>query len=227
MTGSTSDADEFATLDAAYVLGALSPNDRRDYETHLRDCGSCDAAVRELAGMPGLLARVPATDVLAGVAEAAPPDTLLPGLLGAVRRERRRSRRVVVTLALSSAACLLVALLVAFWPAGSGRPNSPVSVLTPAAGAPIRATAQFTDAAWGTEIRLRCTYAGDGPYGRSSGGTYTMLVTDRQGHRQQLGTWRVTAERTSTVDGTTSLPRSDIASVDVRTTSGRLVLHLK
>ena len=30
--------DEFATWDGAYVLGALSPADRREYEAHLRVC---------------------------------------------------------------------------------------------------------------------------------------------------------------------------------------------
>lgn len=51
--------DEFATWDAAYVLGALSPADRRAFEEHLRDCERCGAAVGELAGMPGLLGSVP------------------------------------------------------------------------------------------------------------------------------------------------------------------------
>lgn len=50
-------ADEFATYDAAYVLGALSPEDRQAFEQHLQECDRCAAAVRELAGLPGLLAQ--------------------------------------------------------------------------------------------------------------------------------------------------------------------------
>lgn len=50
-------ADEFATYDAAYVLGALSPEDRQAFEEHLQECDRCAAAVRELAGLPGLLAQ--------------------------------------------------------------------------------------------------------------------------------------------------------------------------
>ena len=55
--------DAFAEYDAAYVLGALSPEDRRDYEAHLATCDDCARAVGELAGMPGLLARVPREEV--------------------------------------------------------------------------------------------------------------------------------------------------------------------
>ena len=48
--------DKFAQWDAAYVLGALSPAERREFEEHLASCPPCQAAVSELAAMPGLLA---------------------------------------------------------------------------------------------------------------------------------------------------------------------------
>ena len=50
----TADEDQFRDWDAAYVLGALSPEDRRAYEEHLRTCDACRAALGELAGIPGL-----------------------------------------------------------------------------------------------------------------------------------------------------------------------------
>src|SRR4029450_13226426 len=37
--------DKFAQWDAAYVLGALSPAERREFEEHLSSCKSCQAAV--------------------------------------------------------------------------------------------------------------------------------------------------------------------------------------
>ena len=55
-------ADRFSTWDAAYVLGSLSPAERREFEEHLAGCPACQAAVSELAGMPGLLAQVPPED---------------------------------------------------------------------------------------------------------------------------------------------------------------------
>ena len=37
--------DRYAEWDSAYVLGALSPSDRRSYERHLAECDACRAAV--------------------------------------------------------------------------------------------------------------------------------------------------------------------------------------
>ena len=46
--------------DAAYVLGALPPDEHRAFEEHLAGCAACRTAVHDLAGLPGLLARVEA-----------------------------------------------------------------------------------------------------------------------------------------------------------------------
>lgn len=56
-------ADPYRDWDAAYVLGALAPAERRTYEEHLTTCDTCRAAVAELAGIPGLLRQVPVQDV--------------------------------------------------------------------------------------------------------------------------------------------------------------------
>ena len=61
--------DRFAEWDAAYVLGALSPSDRRAYERHLAECDACRAAVAELAGLPGLLSTLTPAHAEALVAE--------------------------------------------------------------------------------------------------------------------------------------------------------------
>ena len=52
-----------AHSDAAYVLGSLSPTDRLEFERHLPDCDRCRRSVAELAGLPGLLGRVPREQV--------------------------------------------------------------------------------------------------------------------------------------------------------------------
>jgi anti-sigma factor RsiW len=44
--------DPFVTYDAAYVLGALGPQERAEFEHHLRECAQCSAAVASLAGVP-------------------------------------------------------------------------------------------------------------------------------------------------------------------------------
>jgi anti-sigma factor RsiW len=44
--------------DGAYVLGSLSPTERREFEAHLDGCEPCSRSVRDLAGLPGLLGRI-------------------------------------------------------------------------------------------------------------------------------------------------------------------------
>ena len=85
--------DDYTDWDAAYVLGALAPTQRRQFEDHLAGCAACGAGVAELAGMPGLLAQLPPGDVLAmdhggelgdngdgDVMKMEPPASLMPDL---------------------------------------------------------------------------------------------------------------------------------------------------
>jgi anti-sigma factor RsiW len=58
LSSSPGDTHEYALWDAAYVLGALSFSDRREFEAHLSACPSCREAVSELSGMPALLAQL-------------------------------------------------------------------------------------------------------------------------------------------------------------------------
>ena len=104
----TEPVDEFATWDAAYVLGALSPADRRRFEHHLDDCAHCRESVAELAGVPGMLALVPRDTALAMLddepeTDPAPAD-LLPRLAAATQRRRRRGLWVSVGAAVAAAA---------------------------------------------------------------------------------------------------------------------------
>ncbi|WP_194411183.1 zf-HC2 domain-containing protein [Microbacterium cremeum] len=48
----------FADWEAAYLVGALSPSDRRLFEEHLDECAACRDALAELAPTLGLLSRV-------------------------------------------------------------------------------------------------------------------------------------------------------------------------
>ena len=90
---------DFAHHDGAYVLGALSPAERQEFERHLDGCAACARATRELAGLPGLLARVD-PDVLESAPHVEPvPATLLPALVHQVRRTQQRRRFLTAGLA--------------------------------------------------------------------------------------------------------------------------------
>lgn len=221
--------DEFATWDAAYVLGSLSPGDRKQFEEHLHACDSCSAAVAELAGMPGLLSRVPREQAFALLDEEAPSDAglgaeVLPSLLDQARRRRRRSRWLVGGLAAVAAAVLVGVLAIAI-PAviPTAAPGSSVAMeqVEPSA---LSADLRLTSEPWGTRIDSRCTYAkvGGGDGGRTW--TYAMVVTDRSGHQTQISTWSAAEGSTVAPIATTSVPLADIASVDIRAAANGTVL---
>ena len=225
--------DEFVLYDGAYVLGALSPAERREFEDHLKGCEACASSVGELAGLPGLMSKV-SVEQLTAEAEA-PPETLLPSLARAVRRERLR-RRLAVGVAAAAAACLIAVGAVALTgphsparpsvassaPTPSGTADLPLTAVVPSS---VTASARLVDMAWGTRIDLTCAYGGR-EYGPSNGRPYALVVIDRSGAAQQVATWKALPDRELTVMGATSLARRDIAVVEIRTLSGQAILRL-
>jgi anti-sigma factor RsiW len=234
--------DEFALYDAAYVLGALSPAERREFEDHLKGCAACASSVGELAGLPGLMSKVSVEELTAEI--EAPPETLLPSLARAVRRERGR-RRLAVGTAAAAAACLIAVGAVALGGqdstarpplAASASGSSTASTPSTASGtanlafsavvpSPVTASARLVDMAWGTRIELTCSYRAKDSY-PAGGSPYALVVIDRSGAAQQVATWRALPDRELTVLGASSLVRQDIAAVEIRTLSGRAILRL-
>ena len=225
--------DEFALFDAAYVLGALSPAERREFEEHVKVCTACASAVGELAGLPGLMSKVSEEQLDAQV--EAPPATLLPSLARAVRRERVR-RRLTVGAAAAAAACLVAVGAVALTSTDSpDRPQVATPTSTPSGTAnlalsavvhsPVTASARLVDVSWGTRIELTCSYNAKGQF-PAGGFPYALVVVDRKGVAQQVAAWKALPGRELTVTGASSLPRSDIAAVEVRTLSGISLLRL-
>jgi hypothetical protein len=224
----------FAHDDGAYVLGALSPVDRLGFEQHLPGCADCSRTVRELAGLPGLLARVDPA-VLDDPPPVEPvPDTLLPALLREVRRSRRR--RVLAPLAAAAAVVATVGTLALTGVIGGGAgapvavpPPPPAHALTmsPVGHVPLRASVALDGVAWGTRLDMTCTYLWDEPpYAVPQATTYVLYVRTREGKVEQVGTWRSLPGKTMHITAATATSRADIASVEVRTASGKPVLEL-
>ena len=225
--------------DGAYVLGALSPAERHEFEQHLAGCKECSRSVRELAGIPGLLSRIDPS-VLEDPAEAPPvPDTLLPALLSQVRRARRRRTYVVGGLA-AAAVLALVAVPLGVPGVLSDR-NAPVAAppsasasapavlaMSPVGGAPVQASLALEPVLWGTRLDLTCTYqpGADQYSGLPHKATYVLVVRTRDGRSEQVGTWQAIDGRTMRLSAATAARRAQIASVEVQTTHGRAVLRL-
>jgi hypothetical protein len=232
--------DPFVDWDAAYVLGSLSGAERREYERHLVECDACSTAVAELAGLPGLLAKVPATEadeLLTRSPEIPMPPTLLPRLVRSARRRSRRARTLVAAgiVAAAAAAAIIVMVLPTAFPAGvSPRPSpsgvSTVVALKQVVPNPLSASVRLTSEGWGTRIEMNCSY-GPPPNGGAkptwapgSAVGYALYVTDSTGNASEVASWTAAPGTTVEPSGTTSLALADISRVDIRSTSGAVLL---
>lgn len=230
---------ELAHLDGAYVLGALSPSERLEFERHLAGCPSCRAAVGELAGLPGLLAQVPLAHLEAPPAEPL-PETLLPALVREVQRTQRRRSALVAAVA---AGVTVVALGAAGVVGGVMRDGGPVAAPAPTTVSssptgramdqvgktPVEANVLVSDVAWGTRLDLTCSYATleeTDEYDASPAAEYALVVRTRDGSAEQVATWRGLPGRTMHVSGATATRRQDIQAVELRTADGLVVLRL-
>lgn len=215
--------DRFASMDAAYVLGALSPDEHREYEAHLAECERCASAVAELSGMPALLSEVLVEDVpVEGPVTEAPPKTLLPTLLRRVRRARVRRRLTIGAAGAVAVAACLLALMVVLVPGDPGEPPPQASTvqIDRVVNGPISASARLVDRAWGTEIDVSCGYDGGAALG------YTLAVRDRRGRVEQVASWRAQPGVEATFTAATAMRIPQIDSLEIRTDSGRTVLRL-
>jgi hypothetical protein len=225
------DHSRYADWDSAYVLGALAPAERRDYEAHLETCEACRRSVAELAPMPGLLARLPADRAEAlldeTVADAPAPR---PELLDVVRREgrRRTRRRTRMRIALAAAAAVLVIAAVAI-PLAFVRPatGGETVAFEPLSDRPVSASAVLSPVDWGTRIELDCTYdvepADDG---HGSGWPYSLVVVDRDGERSEVSSWRAMPGATARLEAGTALTVDEIVSLEIRAVgSGDVLLR--
>ena len=208
--------DPFAMYDGAYVLGALSDSERHAFEEHLATCDSCAASVRDLGGLPRLLASVPESALLE---EVAPPRSLLLGVERRMRRDVNRRRWIMGGIA-AAAACLITVAVVVVQP-DNGPSGHPVA-MSATGTAPITATADIRDVAWGTSIEVTCHYDEVEPPR-----PYALVVVDRNGTSHELGTWNLSPGKVATYQSGTALHRSEITAVEITTVSGKPLLTLR
>lgn len=214
--------DRYAQWDGAYVLGALTPVERAEYEQHLADCRICQDAVADLAPLPGLLAHVDAEtlDRLDDAAEL-PPADLEQRLLAAARPPfwRRTSTRVGVALAAAAAvvAAVVVPITLDHHAADRGVQLSLHS--TTGTALPLSAHVALAPEGWGTRVDMTCAYAktpetsGTADYGARA---YALYVVDDDGHAERVSSWHSGPGEIARTTGSTELALGDITRVELR-----------
>lgn len=224
--------DPYELWDAAYVLGSLSANDRREFEAHLASCPRCSAAVAELSGIPALLSQLTADEVEAldePTAEEPPlrPE-VLDTLMAKVAWRRRRTRRISYLTLAAAAAVLAVALVIGILPGirGSGDegPMAAAVTMSKVAQTPINATVTLTGFGWGTRVDMVCTYGDYASRGQATTENLSMVLVGHNGTQNQIATWVGVNGATALPSGNTTMQKDQIKSVQLVDTDTKAVL---
>jgi Putative zinc-finger len=223
--------DRYLEWDAAYVLGALSPAERREFEQHLADCRTCQRAVSELAGMPGLLAQVTPEDAALlsiGGDDVIndPPRTLLPRLITSARVRRRR---IALTVGAIAAALVLVlggfGVLVGRGVIPIGQQTPYRLAFSPVVPSAITAVVDVIPRPDGTTLAVECQYGeSNEPSPGGAYATYEIWVKDKTGHYTMLKDWPAKPNKVMRPEGMSTLRVWQINEVQIREAASDQVL---
>lgn len=225
--------DKYREWDAAYVLGSLSTDDRREFERHLASCPACTNGVAELAGMPGFLMKIDANT--AGALAQAPdrenvfalPLEPIQTLTRAAIKEKASLRRRMATgMAVAAAFIMVIGLLVGS-NLHSGTNIAGGQVSSAAVGTKIAMVAmeknamtvdmQVTKKRWGTQFSWNCVYGND-EVSAMTPQSYDLAVTDTAGVTTTVATWSQAGTSAKGLVASTGIPLAQIKSVEVQYT---------
>ena len=194
----------------AYVLDALEPDEQLRMQQHVQECPVCSLTVRELEGLPRLLAGVPApgeTPVAPVPSELAFERFRRSAAAAPPARKRHRRRWVVA----AAAAAVVGGTVVTGAVVSSGAPAPEVAE---AARGGVHVTATYVPAEQGTDV----TVALDGvPMGERC----ELVAVDRSGREETAGDWQVSYGGTYHWSGWVATEPEDVARWVIRTTDGR------
>jgi hypothetical protein len=212
--------DDLAEWGAAYVLGALSLTDRRAYESYLAANPTRAVELTELAGMPGILNAL--TD-LAGVRPAQERPDNVASLAHAAARRQQRSRRTWLAAAVASAAALVIAGgslggivgATVYRPSPAPPQTVAMQAMQPTPRGGLTAKLAVSEKKWGTALNWACQYTMD--WSRSVP-SYDIVVTTHDGVQKSVGSWKPAGDEATGLSAATSIPTSQIRTVDIRVT---------
>jgi hypothetical protein len=236
----TTEQDYYRISIGAYVLGGLEPQEASDLEAHIATCPECQQELAEFTETAAHLSLVP-PELLAEALHAQPApldqdpadELVLQRALREIRTERAGARRRRVLAVAAAVAALVAAPVITAVVVGGGDSGQQIAQ-PPAPTAPASRTVQGRDPAtgvsgvatlaaapWGTKLQAKFT-------GEPRGAKCRLVVVSTSGERQVAGNWTVTetaaAGAGTNIQGSLSIPTTDIARLEVWTATGEQLL---
>ena len=200
------DHGKYRELSAGFVLGALEPEERRNFDAHLEQCPECRREVASFAPIPGLMSRAQ------GVSTESLPVAVAERAASQARAEWQSLTRSRGSWRWAAGAAALVAIVMATVVVFPGADESGAIELTVEPGT-VTGVVAIDSRAWGTALHLELE-------GLPQRDRYVAWVVDAAGERQQAATWGPTAAGAARLDGASSIPTTRVAAVVVTNGDG-------
>jgi hypothetical protein len=193
---------EMTTSLGPYLLGAVEFDEWTDIDGHLQRCEVCQAEVVRLAGLPGLIGKIPLDEALAF--SSASPVASSP-----VRRKRaggaHRTRAGVAAFAIALVA--IFGLITVLRPPGSSWSHTfALEGANPLTG--VSGGASLTAERWGTEIWVKLR-------GVPPGLECQLVVRARDGRTVVGGTWASGTANGAWIPASAPFAPSQIAAIEI------------
>lgn len=213
-----------------YLLGALEPTERTEFESHLSRCEICRSELVRLSPLPGLLNQISLADfaddlpptslessagsrvvtrdlpapVLTPITEPVPLPSS-PAVIIDTPDTPPRARRYWQVAAAAAVVLVLTIGGILGWSAirGAAPPAAGVTWSATAPDSDVQADARLIDHEWGTEIQSKVANL---PPGRKC----YLVVYDKYGNHEVTGWWDTDHDPNEEIPTATSIPRSKI-----------------
>ena len=195
--------DRLRDMTAAYVVGALAPDERDELVAHLEGCERCRDEVVAFAPLPSLLARLDVDELTAEPGERS-ADDVVAAVRAQVRALAASRRRWRVLAGIAAAVAVLAggAVLLDDDPSSRRSGGVPFEVETAAGGAEAHIVAD--ERSWGTYVHV----SAEGLPPRSE---YALWLIDSTGRWHPAGTFAPTPDGSAQLGGSSRLR---LASID-------------